>query len=172
MLEVDRYRIADPDALMTQALALFEELVDHNIHMVCALAGGAHNFFVHAKTHNAYSQTQPGKIELLIDLVEEFPEAWIATITGSPVHVGMGPPFRPASASVRGAGCASSQSGGAGDAGSGVRSSVCRGQGVGMAGGRGAGAALGVARVVRDRLTTGSDPAVTLTSDKKVDACI
>jgi D-serine deaminase-like pyridoxal phosphate-dependent protein len=126
MLEIGRYRIADPDEIATPALVLFEDRVDHNIRTVCELAGGAENLFTHAKTHKsdavtrkqiaqgienfklatlselqmvlragarrailANPQTQPGKIEMLIDLAMEFPRAWIATIASSPAHVGM-----------------------------------------------------------------------------------
>ena len=58
MLEIGRYRIADPDAIATPALVLFEELVDHNIRTVCELAGGADNLFAHAKTHKSDAVTR------------------------------------------------------------------------------------------------------------------
>ncbi|MDH5346020.1 MAG: alanine racemase, partial [Gammaproteobacteria bacterium] len=58
MLEIDRYRIADPDGIATPAMLLFEELVDHNIRSVCELAGGAENLFVHAKTHKSEAITR------------------------------------------------------------------------------------------------------------------
>ena len=36
----EKYRVADPDALATPAMLLFQDLVEHNIRSVCELAGG------------------------------------------------------------------------------------------------------------------------------------
>ena len=54
----DCYPIADPDALPTPAMVLFDELVDHNIRSVCELAGGARNLFTHVKTHKSEAITR------------------------------------------------------------------------------------------------------------------
>lgn len=120
----DKYRIADPDALPTPAMVVFEALLDHNIRSVCELAGGARNLFPHVKTHKsaavtrrlieqgidsfkcatarelemvlqvgarrailAYPQGQACKVERLVDAVEAWPEAWIATIASAPKHL-------------------------------------------------------------------------------------
>ena len=57
MIEFEGYRIADPDALVTPAMLLFEDLVDHNMRAVCELAGGAHKLFTHVKTHKSAAIT-------------------------------------------------------------------------------------------------------------------
>lgn len=124
MIACDIYRVARPDLLPTPAMLLFQDLVDHNIHTVCELAGGAENLFTHVKTHKseavtrrqigmgidsfkcatlnelemvlevgarrailAYPQTQACKAERLFELASRYPDAWIATIAGSPFHL-------------------------------------------------------------------------------------
>ena len=124
MLEIGAYRIADPDALSTPVMLVFEELVDHNIRTVVELAGGAQNLFAHAKTHKSEAITRkqigagidsfkvatlrelemvlragarrailacpvagPNKVEMLLDLTEQFPDRWVAAIAGSGTHI-------------------------------------------------------------------------------------
>ena len=53
MIAWDNYLIAEPDALPTPAMLLFEDLVDHNIRSVCELANGGENLFTHVKTHKS-----------------------------------------------------------------------------------------------------------------------
>jgi len=54
----ENYRVADPDALPTPAMIVFEALVDHNIRSVRELAGGARNLFTHVKTHKSAAVTR------------------------------------------------------------------------------------------------------------------
>ena len=53
MIGFDRYQIAEPEALPTPVMLLFEALVDHNIRSVCELANGGANLFTHVKTHKS-----------------------------------------------------------------------------------------------------------------------
>ena len=53
MIEYGGYRIADPDAIETPAMVVFEAAVDHNIAAMCERAGGAQNLMVHVKTHKS-----------------------------------------------------------------------------------------------------------------------
>ena len=47
------YRVAEPDALETPAMLVFQDLVDHNIRSVCELVGGGENLIAHVKTHKS-----------------------------------------------------------------------------------------------------------------------
>jgi D-serine deaminase-like pyridoxal phosphate-dependent protein len=53
MIEMGQYKVADPDALETPAMLVYEEVVDHNIRVLCDLVGGGENLMVHVKTHKA-----------------------------------------------------------------------------------------------------------------------
>ena len=43
MITWEKYRVSDPDALITPAMLQFQDMVDHNIRSACELAGGARN---------------------------------------------------------------------------------------------------------------------------------
>ncbi len=58
MIEYAGYKVADPDALETPAMLVFESLVDHNISALCELAGGGQNLRVHVKTHKSAAITR------------------------------------------------------------------------------------------------------------------
>lgn len=58
MIEYAGYKVADPDALETPAMLVFESLVDHNISALCELAGGGQNLMVHVKTHKSAAITR------------------------------------------------------------------------------------------------------------------
>ena len=53
MIGYGAYRVADPDALETPAMLLFQDMMEHNIRSVCELVGGGRNLMVHVKTHKA-----------------------------------------------------------------------------------------------------------------------
>jgi D-serine deaminase-like pyridoxal phosphate-dependent protein len=53
MIARDSYPIAEPAALLTPVMLLFEDLVDHNIRSVCQMANGGENLFTHVKTHKS-----------------------------------------------------------------------------------------------------------------------
>jgi len=53
MIVWQEYRVADPDALETPAMLVFEELMDHNIRSVCEMVGGGENLIAHVKTHKS-----------------------------------------------------------------------------------------------------------------------
>jgi len=53
LITFDDYRVADPDALETPAMLVFQDLVDHNIRSVCDLVGGGENLIAHVKTHKS-----------------------------------------------------------------------------------------------------------------------
>jgi len=53
MITCQGYCVADPDALETPAMLLFQDQMDHNIRSVCDLVGGAQNLMVHVKTHKS-----------------------------------------------------------------------------------------------------------------------
>lgn len=53
MITWQDYSVADPDALETPAMLLFQDQMEHNIRSVCAMAGGGHKLFAHVKTHKS-----------------------------------------------------------------------------------------------------------------------
>jgi D-serine deaminase-like pyridoxal phosphate-dependent protein len=53
MITCEGYCVADPDALETPAMLLFQDMLDHNIKSGCELVGGGQNLMVHVKTHKA-----------------------------------------------------------------------------------------------------------------------
>ena len=58
MIEYDGYKIADPDSLETPSMVVFESVLDHNIAVMCDMAGGAENLMVHVKTHKSDAVTR------------------------------------------------------------------------------------------------------------------
>ena len=124
MITFQDYFVADPDALETPAMLLFQDVMEQNIRSVCELVGGGGNLIAHVKTHKSeavarrqiehgihgfkcatlkelemvlqagarkailsYPQVQEIKIERLFDLASSYPDAWIATIVSSPIHL-------------------------------------------------------------------------------------
>lgn len=53
MIKYKDYSVANPDALETPAMLVFQDQVDHNIRSVCELVGGGENLIAHVKTHKA-----------------------------------------------------------------------------------------------------------------------
>jgi D-serine deaminase-like pyridoxal phosphate-dependent protein len=53
MITYENYCVADPDALETPAMLLFQDVMDHNIRSVCELVGGGRNQIAHVKTHKS-----------------------------------------------------------------------------------------------------------------------
>ncbi|HJP33817.1 MAG TPA: alanine racemase [Candidatus Latescibacteria bacterium] len=53
MIEHDPYFIADPDAIETPAMVVFEQQLDANIADLCGLVGGGANLMAHVKTHKS-----------------------------------------------------------------------------------------------------------------------
>ena len=53
MISCQNYNVADPEALETPAMLLFQDMMDHNIRSVCEMVGGGHNLITHVKTHKA-----------------------------------------------------------------------------------------------------------------------
>ena len=53
MITFENYSVADPDALETPAMLLFQDVMDHNIKSVCELVGGGENLIAHVKTHKS-----------------------------------------------------------------------------------------------------------------------
>jgi D-serine deaminase-like pyridoxal phosphate-dependent protein len=53
MITWQDYNVADPDALETPAMLLFQDMMDHNIRSVCELVGGGQNLITHVKTHKS-----------------------------------------------------------------------------------------------------------------------
>lgn len=53
MIAYEKYSVADPDALETPAMLLFQDVMDDNINSVCELVGGGENLIVHVKTHKS-----------------------------------------------------------------------------------------------------------------------
>ena len=53
MITCQNYCVADPDALETPAMLLFQDVMDHNIRSVCELVGGGGNLIAHVKTHKS-----------------------------------------------------------------------------------------------------------------------
>jgi len=53
LIKFEKYNVADPDALETPAMLLFQDQMDHNIRSVCDLVGGGQNLMAHVKTHKS-----------------------------------------------------------------------------------------------------------------------
>lgn len=53
MIEFGEYRVADPEALETPAMLVFEPALSHNLRMLCELVGGGQHLMVHVKTHKS-----------------------------------------------------------------------------------------------------------------------
>jgi len=53
MITFGNYNVADPDALETPAMLLFQDIMEHNIRSVCELVGGGQNLIAHVKTHKS-----------------------------------------------------------------------------------------------------------------------
>jgi len=53
MIAYQDYCVADPEALETPAMLLFQDMMDHNIRSVCEMVGGGQNLIVHVKTHKS-----------------------------------------------------------------------------------------------------------------------
>jgi D-serine deaminase-like pyridoxal phosphate-dependent protein len=53
MITYENYTVADPDALETPAMLLFQDMMDDNIRSVCKLVGGGQNLIAHVKTHKS-----------------------------------------------------------------------------------------------------------------------
>ncbi len=53
MITYQDYCVADPDALETPTMLLFQDMMDHNIRGVCELVGGGQNLIAHVKTHKS-----------------------------------------------------------------------------------------------------------------------
>jgi len=53
MITCQDYRVADPDALETPSMLLFEDMMEHNIRAVCEMVGGGQNLIAHVKTHKS-----------------------------------------------------------------------------------------------------------------------
>lgn len=51
MITWQEYAVAEPDALETPAMLLFQDRMEHNIRQVCEMVGGAQNLIPHVKTH-------------------------------------------------------------------------------------------------------------------------
>ena len=66
MITYQDYSVADPDALETPAMLLFQDVMDHNIRSVCELVGGGGNLIAHVKTHKSEAVARK-QVELGID---------------------------------------------------------------------------------------------------------
>jgi D-threonine aldolase len=53
MVTCQDYCVAEPDALETPALLVFQDLMDHNIRSACDMVGGGQNLMAHVKTHKS-----------------------------------------------------------------------------------------------------------------------
>ena len=53
MIEYGEYKVADPDAIETPAMLVFDEQLSHNIRSLCELVEGGQNLMVHVKTHKS-----------------------------------------------------------------------------------------------------------------------
>ena len=53
MITYQDYCVADPDALETPAMLLYQDMMDHNIRSVCEMVGGGQNLITHVKTHKS-----------------------------------------------------------------------------------------------------------------------
>ena len=58
MIGHDPYFIANPDAIETPAMVVFEAQVDANIATLCELVGGGANLMAHVKTHKSEAITR------------------------------------------------------------------------------------------------------------------
>lgn len=58
MIEYEGYRVADPEALETPAMLIFDDVLDHNVGSLCEMAGGGENLMVHVKTHKSSAVVQ------------------------------------------------------------------------------------------------------------------
>jgi D-serine deaminase-like pyridoxal phosphate-dependent protein len=63
MISQGNYSVADPDALETPAMLVFQDIMENNIRSVCELVGGGQNLFAHVKTHKSRDVAQK-QIEL------------------------------------------------------------------------------------------------------------
>ena len=75
MITCQNYCVADPDALETPAMLLFQDLMDYNIQSVCELVGGGENLIAHVKTHKseavALKQVEQGGGQPIGDIQKE-----------------------------------------------------------------------------------------------------
>ncbi len=53
MIEYAGYKVGEPESIETPAMLIFEDQLDHNLHLQCELAGGAQHLMVHFKTHKS-----------------------------------------------------------------------------------------------------------------------
>ena len=53
MIIFQEYSVADPDALETPAMLLFQDKMEHNIRAACEMVGGGQNLIAHVKTHKS-----------------------------------------------------------------------------------------------------------------------
>lgn len=53
MINFANYTVANPDALETPTMLLFQDIMDQNIKSVCELVGGGENLIAHVKTHKS-----------------------------------------------------------------------------------------------------------------------
>lgn len=53
MIEIEEYKVAEPDGIETPAMLVFADQLDHNIQRVGELVGGSEHLFVHVKTHKS-----------------------------------------------------------------------------------------------------------------------
>ena len=53
MITWQDYAVADPDALETPAMLVFQDMMNNNISDICELVGGGENLIAHVKTHKA-----------------------------------------------------------------------------------------------------------------------
>ena len=66
MITCQDYSVADPDALETPAMLLFQDKMNHNIRSACEMVGGGQNLMVHVKTHKSEAVARK-QVELGID---------------------------------------------------------------------------------------------------------
>ena len=66
MITCQGYSVADPDALETPVMLLFQDMMDHNIRSVCEMVGGGQNLIVHVKTHKSEAVARK-QVEVGID---------------------------------------------------------------------------------------------------------
>ena len=66
MITCQDYNVADPDALETPAMLLFQHVMDHNIRAVCEMVGGGQNLIAHVKTHKSEAVARK-QVEVGID---------------------------------------------------------------------------------------------------------
>ncbi|MHC4093204.1 MAG: alanine racemase [Planctomycetota bacterium] len=58
MITWQDYCVAEPDALETPAMLLFQDVMDHNMRSVCEMVGGGQNLIAHVKTHKSEAVTR------------------------------------------------------------------------------------------------------------------